>query len=463
MRPMARATAAGVVVALLALFVQLRGMIALIDPGTGEGARFVSAASIVFVAAALAGVAGAWQAALAGVRTRRAIVLVGAACPGAALAAASLVLSVSEGVDPLRALFEVVLVAAGALTGAWLLPAVAARLARLRGARGQTSAEYLGALLIVAAVIAAFASFAPPIGERIIGLVNVIAQGDGEVAVNPDRLADDDGDGLTNEEEGVLGTDPNEADSDGDGVSDGEEFTNGTDPAQGVDPLTEDNVFKPWERIGITEDEWNDLEEAILDEINPGGWRDFLFGKPAESLTLDENGELVLIPPGAMVGYQDGKLVVSELQEMGIGGGLIKGLAKILGAGGKSASTALRNALNKLPASLRARLTSAGVLRGADVAGDTARALPRFAPGRWLPHFEKHAAEFGYRTPVEYLRGARDLVGRNGVQTFTRSNGDRLFYDAARNEFAVMRPDGVLRTYFRPQNGSEYWRIQTGG
>ena len=49
------------------------------------------------------------------------------------------------------------------------------------------------------------------------------------------------------------------------------------------------------------------------------------------------------------------------------------------------------------------------------------------------------------------------------MQTFTRSNGDKLFYDAARNEFAVLKQDGVLRTYFRPQNGGEYWRIQTGG
>jgi pyocin large subunit-like protein len=141
----------------------------------------------------------------------------------------------------------------------------------------------------------------------------------------------------------------------------------------------------------------------------------------------------------------------------------VKGLAKILGAGGKSASTALKNALDKLPASLRTRLAGAGVLRGADAAAATTQALPRFAPGRWLPHFEKHAAEFGYRTPVEYLRGARDLVGREGIETFTRTNGDKLLYDAARNEFAVLKPDGVLRTYFRPQNGSEYWRLQTGG
>jgi hypothetical protein len=161
-----------------------------------------------------------------------------------------------------------------------------------------------------------------------------------------------------------------------------------------------------------------------------------------------------------MLYVEDGELKIAELQENGIGGGLVKGLAKLLGAGGKSASAAVKSALDRLPASLRTRLAGAGVLRGTDAAATT---LPRFAPGRWLPHFEKHAAEFGYRTPVEYLRGARDLVGRNGVQTFTRSNGDRLFYDAARNEFAVLKPDGVLRTYFRPQNGSAYWRSQTGG
>ena len=95
--------------------------------------------------------------------------------------------------------------------------------------------------------------------------------------------------------------------------------------------------------------------------------------------------------------------------ENGVGGGLVKGLAKILGAGGKSASTALKNALAKLSPSLRAQLASSGLLKGVEGAAETAKALPRFQPGRWLPHFEKHAAEFGYRTPVEYLKGARDL------------------------------------------------------
>jgi Bacterial TSP3 repeat len=469
--PVLRATGVGVAAALLALYIQLRGLLELLDPVAPEMAVVGAGALIVFVAAVLAGVAGAWQAALAGVQTRRDIVLVGAVCPGAACAAASLVLSLTESVDPGRAVLEVAVVAAGAGTGAWLLPTIARMLARLRGVRGQTSAEYMGALVLVAVIVAALVTVAPPISDRVSSLIEAIAggksaqvvDGTGPGTAGLDPSADDDGDGLTNEEEAALGTDAGAADSDGDGVSDNDEFTHGTDPLQGVEPLTEENLGRPWERIGITEDEWNSLEDAILDEINPGGIEGFLFGDAAESLTLDENGELTLIPPGALIHLEDGELKVSELQEMGIGGGLVKGLAKILGAGGKSASTALRNALERLPASLRTRLAGAGVLRGADAAAATTRALPRFAPGRWLPHFEKHAAEFGYRTPVEYLRGARDLVGREGVQTFTRTNGDRLFYDAARNEFAVLKPDGVLRTYFRPQNGSQYWRSQTGG
>jgi hypothetical protein len=361
------------------------------------------------------------------------------------------------------------MVAAGAGAGAWALPAVALTLAGLRGSRGQTSAEYLGALLLVAIIVAALVSGLPAhIADRTSSAVDAIIGGDGPIAqvaggtrdtvVNP--TADDDGDGLNNEEEAALGTDPGSADSDGDGVSDDDEFSRGTDPLRGVQPLTEENLGKPWERIGISEDEWNSLEKSILDEVNPGGLEGFLLGDAAGSLALDENGELTLVPPGAMLYVEDGKLKIAELQENGIGGGLVKGLAKILGAGARGTSAAVKSALEKLPAGLRARLAAAGVLRGTETVTAT---LPRFQPGRWLPHFEKHAAEFGYRTPVEYLRGARDLVGRSGVRTFTRANGDKLFYDAARNEFAVLRPGGVLRTYFRPQNGSEYWRIQTGG
>jgi hypothetical protein len=53
---------------------------------------------------------------------------------------------------------------------------------------------------------------------------------------------DDDLDGLTNPEENLYGTDPNNPDTDGDGVNDGDEVTNGTDPTVSdvpVDPDTD--------------------------------------------------------------------------------------------------------------------------------------------------------------------------------------------------------------------------------
>ena len=51
-----------------------------------------------------------------------------------------------------------------------------------------------------------------------------------------DYGADDDDDGLTNEEEAELGTDPNDSDSDNDGISDGDEVDDGTDPLDADDP-----------------------------------------------------------------------------------------------------------------------------------------------------------------------------------------------------------------------------------
>jgi hypothetical protein len=65
-----------------------------------------------------------------------------------------------------------------------------------------------------------------------------ISDGD-EVANGTDPTTpepvDTDGDGLTDAEEDILGTDPNNPDTDGDGVSDGDEVDNGTDPLNAPD------------------------------------------------------------------------------------------------------------------------------------------------------------------------------------------------------------------------------------
>ncbi len=82
-------------------------------------------------------------------------------------------------------------------------------------------------------------------------------------------------------------------------------------------------------------------------------------------------------------------------------------------------------------------------------------------------HFEKHVVqqgEFNYQSPQEYLQGARNLMrGGDGVDTFVRSNGDKLFYNSSTNEFGVLSKDGFIRTYFKPADGMNYWLKQIGG
>ena len=281
----------------------------------------------------------------------------------------------------------------------------------MREERGQTAAEYMGILLVVAAIIGALIASGLP-GDIASAAQSAVcriagdscgaspaavadrgpdADDDGvsdreeeRAGTNP-READTDGDGSTDAEERQAGTDPKQADSDGDGVLDGDdpvpgaadgdgdglsdgeevalgtdarkadsdgdgrpdrtEYEEGTDPLQGVAPLTRENAFKPWERVGMSEDEWRDFEREVLEEVTPDGVMGFLVGSPYIAVNLDENGELKLI----------------EVQEMGINPGPI---LRALGAGGRalSAGGAALKALPKLPAATRARLIARGVL-----------------------------------------------------------------------------------------------------
>jgi hypothetical protein len=102
----------------------------------------------------------------------------------------------------------------------------------LRDQRGQTAAEYLGALLLVASIVAALVVSGVPgrIAHHVQALVCEIGGGDCHVAAARASARDRDGDGISDADEREAGTDPMNVDSDGDGLTDGKEAELGTDP-----------------------------------------------------------------------------------------------------------------------------------------------------------------------------------------------------------------------------------------
>jgi pyocin large subunit-like protein len=92
---------------------------------------------------------------------------------------------------------------------------------------------------------------------------------------------------------------------------------------------------------------------------------------------------------------------------------------------------------------------------------------PRFASEKQLDnHYVKHVIrqkEFGSISKEEYLQRAQELVTSppgGDILVKTRSNGDRLFYNKRTNEFAVLTEDGIIRTFFKPKDGIDYFRRQ---
>ncbi|WP_053225914.1 hypothetical protein [Solirubrobacter soli] len=102
-----------------------------------------------------------------------------------------------------------------------------------RDQRGQTAAELLGVLLVIAAIVGAVV--ATGVGGRIAGEIHTavcqIAGKDCHVAAGGAKPGDLDGDGLSDADERRAGLDPANDDSDADGIPDGKEIELGTDPA----------------------------------------------------------------------------------------------------------------------------------------------------------------------------------------------------------------------------------------
>ena len=107
------------------------------------------------------------------------------------------------------------------------------------------------------------------------------------------------------------------------------------------------------------------------------------------------------------------------------------------------------------PAPVEARDPSAARTWGAGVG---------FADQRRLDeHYEKHGAEFGRISKQDYLQQAqllRDARLVDPVLEAVRRDGVITRYDRQTGAFIAFNPNGVIRTFFKPNDGERYWRRQ---
>jgi hypothetical protein len=76
-----------------------------------------------------------------------------------------------------------------------------------------------------------------------------------------------------------------------------------------------------------------------------------------------------------------------------------------------------------------------------------------FDPSELGDHYYRHGADFGATTMAEYAQQADNFLG--GAKTGqtlerVRENGEIVRYNVITDEFGVIGPDGVIKSYFRP-------------
>ncbi len=119
-------------------------------------------------------------------------------------------------------------------------------------------------------------------------------------------LADTDGDGLTNDEEAALGTDPLRGDTDGDGLSDADEAPRGDSDGDGLpDPLDpdDDDDGIPTRDEGVGDPDGDGIPNYLDDDSDGDGTPDFAEGPLADEDCdglpdfLDDRSDLGCDPP----------------------------------------------------------------------------------------------------------------------------------------------------------------------
>jgi RHS repeat-associated protein len=73
-------------------------------------------------------------------------------------------------------------------------------------------------------------------------------------------------------------------------------------------------------------------------------------------------------------------------------------------------------------------------------------------------HFAEHGVQMGFKSAAEYGSAALRFAGtasKDGVQAIVAKSGEKMIYNAATKEFAVIAKNGKIVTYFRAR--ARYW------
>lgn len=72
-------------------------------------------------------------------------------------------------------------------------------------------------------------------------------------------------------------------------------------------------------------------------------------------------------------------------------------------------------------------------------------------------HFDKHGSEFSYSSKKQYVDGANKVISNPKSLHKIEDDGDDIYYLEETNELVVVSTDGYIRTYFKPEDGIDYF------
>lgn len=77
-----------------------------------------------------------------------------------------------------------------------------------------------------------------------------------------------------------------------------------------------------------------------------------------------------------------------------------------------------------------------------------------------IEHFNKHGDTLGHSSASSYLNGANEVVNSSIALKRIQSDGDTAYFIEATEEFVVVSTDNYIRTYFKPNDGIDYFNRQ---